>query len=288
MTTVYSGLATGAVFALVALGFSVVFTTTGIFNFAHPQFIMLGTFFAYVGEVTLKLPPVAVFALCIACVGAVALVCEKVAIGPLQGTGIHSELITTVGVATVIVGVAEVVWGYQPLTVPFFGGSSSIVTVLGGRTDVDELVLIGVAVVLVLATHFWSKKTLFGLASLAIAENRDAAMLRGVNSRRYSAGVMLFTGFFAGMIGPLLAPQTYAVTTLGSSIIVGGFVALVIGGFESKIGALVGGLFLGLVQAIIGRYMGEQYEMLAIFGILLVVLLIRPQGLLGSSRARTV
>jgi branched-chain amino acid transport system permease protein len=287
MTTVFSGLATGAIFALVAVGFSVVFTTTGVFNFAHPQFIMLGTFIAYLGEITLKLPIVAVFALCVGSVGAVGLICEKIAIGPLQGSGVHSELITTVGVATVIIGVCEVVWGNQPLQVPFFG-SNRILTVLGGRTNADDLSLIVVAVVMILLIHLWSNRTLFGLASLAIAENREAAMLRGINVKRYSAGVMIFTGVFTGIIGPLLAPKTYALTTLGSAIIVGGFVALVIGGFESKIGALIGGLLLGLIQAFVGRYGGEQYQNLAIFAVLLLVLLSRPQGLLGSASERTV
>jgi branched-chain amino acid transport system permease protein len=127
-----------------------------------------------------------------------------------------------------------------------------------------------------------------GLASLATAENREAAMLRGVNVRRQATLAMLTVGCITGAVAPLVASSTYAVYSLGTSLTFYAFVALTVGGFDSRGGVLVGGLIVGLVQAEAGRYLNAEYQDIAIFILLLSALLVRPQGLFGHARERKV
>ncbi|HEX3947078.1 MAG TPA: branched-chain amino acid ABC transporter permease, partial [Acidimicrobiales bacterium] len=180
MTLIWSGLALGAIYALVAVGYNIVFVSSGAFNFANAQLIMLGTFVAYWGLDVLKLNVGLVFLLSAAIVAAVAGLEERIAIRSVRG--VEAQLVTTVGVATLLNGVTSVIWGGEPLEVPFFG-SSTVKEVLGGRVFPVELWLIGVAIVLSGVLWLFSRKTLLGTALLAVSEDREAASLRGINVR---------------------------------------------------------------------------------------------------------
>jgi branched-chain amino acid transport system permease protein len=285
MTTIWAGLAIGAVYALVAVGYNVVFTASGAFNFAHAQLMMLGIFVAYAGTVTLKLPIVVVFLLAAAVVGVVAAVEERVAIRPISGTEGH--LITTVGMASLLDGASQLIWGNQALQVPFFG-PDNVWQLAGGRVLPVELLLIVVAVVLTGALVVVGRRTMLGLALLAVAEDREAALLRGVNVRRVALGAFVFSGLLAGALGPVIGPKTFAVATLGSALALKGFVALAMGGFGSLPGGLIGGLAVGLIEASTSRWLGSDYADLMVFGVLLLILLVRPTGLFGRVRERMV
>src|SRR6185369_9838602 len=130
------------------------------------------------------------------------------------------------------------------------------------------------------------RRTMLGLALLAVVEDREAAQLRGVNVRRMALGAFAFSGLLAGLLGPLIGPKTFAVATLGSALALKGFVALAIGGFGSVPGGLVGGFAVGLVEASAGRWLGSAYADLSVFAMLLLVLLVRPTGLFGRVRER--
>jgi branched-chain amino acid transport system permease protein len=285
MSIIWSGVALGAIYALVALGYNTVFVTTNVFNFAHAQLIMLGTFIAFWGSVTLKLPTVVVFLLSGSIVAAVAVVEERTAIRLVRGT--EGQLVTTVGFATLINGTCQVIWGGQPLQVPFFG-PTKVVNVLGGRIFPVEIVLAGVAVLLTVTFVVISRKTLFGIAMLAVSEDREAALMRGINVRAFGIGAFAVSGAVAGLLGPLVGPKTFAVATLGSSLALKGFVGMAIGGFGSAPGALIGGMAVGLIEAESGRYLGESYSNLMVFVALLAVLLLKPSGLFGTRRERAV
>ncbi len=285
MTTIWAGLAIGAVYALVAVGYNVVFTASGAFNFAHAQLMMLGIFVAYAGTVTLKLPIVVVFLLAAAVVGVVGAVEERVAIRPVSGTEGH--LITTVGMASLLDGASQLIWGNQALQVPFFG-PAGVWQLAGGRVLPVELLLIVVAVVLTVALVVVGRRTMLGLALLAVAEDREAALLRGVNVRRVALGAFVFSGLLAGALGPVIGPKTFAVATLGSALALKGFVALAMGGFGSLPGGLIGGLAVGLIEASTSRWLGSDYADLMVFGVLLLILLVRPTGLFGRVRERMV
>jgi branched-chain amino acid transport system permease protein len=285
VTLIWGGLSLGAVYALVAVGYNIVFTASGTFNFAHAQLLMLGTFVAYWGLAVLKWPAVPVFLLAGLVVAVLAIAEERFAIRTVRGT--EAQLVTTVGVATLLNGGTQLIWGSQPLTVPFLD-SNHVLTVFGGRVLPVELVLIGVAVLLTLGLVYYSRHSMIGLATLAMAEDREAAMLRGVNVRMLALGAFGLSGLLAGAVGPIVGPKTFAVATLGSALALKGFVALALGGFGSLPGGLIGGLAIGLIEQLSARYLGSTYVNIVIFGVLLLILLCRPAGLFGRSRERTV
>jgi branched-chain amino acid transport system permease protein len=285
MTLVWAGLSLGAVYAIIAIGYNIVFTASGVFNFANAQLLMVGTFIAYWGLVEAKLPLLVVFVLDAAVVGVLAVLEERVAIRPIKGT--EGQLVTTVGVATLLGGATQLIWGGQPLTVPFLS-QNSVWTVLGGRVLPVELLLIVIAVVLTVALLVYGRTSMIGLATLAMAEDREAASLRGVNVRALALGAFAVSGVLAGVLGPVVGAKTFAVATLGSALALKGFVALALGGFGSVTGGLIGGLAIGLIEQYTDRYLGSAYTNLMVFAVLLLVLMARPTGLFGKVRERTV
>jgi branched-chain amino acid transport system permease protein len=285
MTLVWGGLAVGGVYALVALGYNIVFTASGTFNFAHAQLLVVGTFVAYWGLGVAKLPVVVVFLLCGAVVAVLAAVEERIAIRPVRGTEGH--LVTTVGVATLLSGASELIWGGGALAVPFLD-STGVWTVFGGRVRPVSLLLLGCAVVVTAGAVLYARTSMIGIATLAMAEDREAAALRGVNVRMVSLGAFAVSGALAGLVAPVVGPQTFAVATLGSALALKGFVALAIAGFGSLGGGLLGGLAVGLIESYTARYLGSAYVNMVIFGVLMVILLSRPNGLFGRTRERMV
>ncbi|GAA0402879.1 branched-chain amino acid ABC transporter permease [Acrocarpospora corrugata] len=288
MTTVWAGLATGAIYSLVAIGYNVVLLASGTFNFAHAQLLMIGTFLAYTGAVTLGLPVVPAVLLAAAGVGALALLEERTAIRPLLGrSDAHGALITTVGAATILDGLAAALWGRQPLTVPS-GLPDRPLELLGGTVRPVDLVLIGLTLLVGVGLHLWSRHSLIGLASLASAEDRDAASARGINVRLLGVGAFVLAGLIAGAFGLLVGARTYAVFNLGHALALFGFVAIAIGGAGSQLGGLIGGFATGLIYAFAARYVGEAYPQLVVFAVFLLILFLRPRGLFGTALERRV
>lgn len=284
MTLVWGGLSLGAVYAIIAIGYNIVFIASGVFNFAHAQLVMMGTFLAYWGLAVAKIPVVVVFLFAAVSIGILALLEDRIAIRPIKGT--EGQLVTTVGVATLLNGITQLIWGGEPLTVPFL--SNGVWTVLGGRVEPIEMVLIIVAVAVTLAALLYSRVSLVGLALLAISEDREAASLRGVNVGAMALGAFAASGVLAGALGPVVGPKTFAVATLGSALALKGFVALALGGFGSLSGGLIGGLVIGLVEEYTTRYLGSEYSNMIVLGVLLLVLMTRPTGLFGRVRERMV
>lgn len=286
MTPIWSGLAIGAVYALVAIGYNIVYIAYTTFNFAHAQLMMFGVFITYWATVVADLPIWLTFIACAAAVGLIALIEEFIAIRPVKGA--HAHLVTTLGVATLLDGVTRLIWGDQVLKVPPTIGSSSTITLLGGRISIVELVLIIAIIVVTALITLYSRRSLTGLALLAMAEDRDAALLRGINVKRLALGAFVFAGVLAGITGPLVGPKTFAVATLGAALALKGFVAVAIGGFGSMPGALIGGFVVGLVESLSGRWLGSDFPTIMVFVVLLLILLLKPTGLFGSTRERVV
>ncbi|PWJ27067.1 amino acid/amide ABC transporter membrane protein 1 (HAAT family) [Branchiibius hedensis] len=285
MTLVWAALSTGGIYALVAFGYNIVYMGYRTFNFAHAQLMMLGAFIAYTGLVSWTLPSVVVAVLVTVAVLVVAVVEERIAIRPLSD--MHSALITTLGVSVLLTGVSELVWGSSPLTVPFAGGNDPV-RVLGGQAYPVQFAIVIFAVLLVLAFEVITRRTTVGLSLMAITEDREAAMLRGINVRLLALGTFAVSGAVAGLSGMLIGPSTYAVATLGSSLALKGFVALALGGFGNMPGALVGGMTVGFVEAATIRYVGAEYANIAVFLVLVVVLMARPTGIFVRAQERTV
>jgi branched-chain amino acid transport system permease protein len=134
----------------------------------------------------------------------------------------------------------------------------------------------------------YARSSMIGLATLAMAEDREAAALRGVNVRALALGAFALSGVLAGVLGPVVGAKTFAVATLGSALALKGFVALALGGFGSLTGGLIGGLAIGMIEEFTARYLGSSYSTLIVFAVLLLVLMTRPSGLFGTVRERMV
>jgi branched-chain amino acid transport system permease protein len=285
VTTIYAGLSVGAVYALVALGYNIVYLSAGTLNFAHAALMTSGIFLTYWGTETAHLPFGVAVAVAAGMVAVLAGIVERIAIRPVRSHDGH--LVTTVGVSTILAGAAELIWGSDPIQPPFPGPKASL-TVLGGSVLRVEIVLMVLAVVLTGLVWLWLRRSLAGLACLAAAEDREATSLRGVNARRLSLVAFVVSGLLAGLAAAVVGPKSLAYPTLGAALALKGFVALAIGGFGSVVGGLVGGFALGLVEAVAAQRLGGGYPNLIAFAVLLTVLLARPTGLMGERRERLV
>jgi len=291
LTTIWSGVVLGGVYALVASGFTLSLLPSGVFNFAQGALVVGGSYLAYQWLHVQGLP----LALCILInivAGAVAgLLCEVLTVRPLRRghvtLGGPAELVTTVGMATMIVGAIGLKWGYTPLQVPFTAASANV-HFLGIVAEPAELAVVGLAIVAAVGLHLAFRLTRVGRACLAVAEDREAATLRGINVNVLSIGAFAAAGALAGVAGIVTGPVTYALPTLANALALGAFVAIAMGGEGSFLGSLWGGLLVGLASALATRYIGANYSNLAILALLLATLSLRPKGLGGAAEARHV
>jgi branched-chain amino acid transport system permease protein len=286
MTTVWAGLSMGAIYAIVAIGYNITLILTGVINFANAQFIMIGAFVAYWGITQNDLPLPLVLLIAVLLSALVGAVSERVAIRPLRGKGGHAELVTTLGVSTIIAGLALVIFGPDPVQVNVMPTHN--LTILGGQVRLNEWILIIVAIVAAVALHYWMHRSKMGLGGLARAEDPEAASIRGINVRQLAVLGLVLAGAFGGLIGPLVAQKTFAIATLGLVLALKGFVAMAVGGVGSILGSLVGGFIVGLVEAIAARLIGNDFGEIAVVIVLLAVLLIKPSGVVGRGKVRLV
>jgi branched-chain amino acid transport system permease protein len=285
MTIAWSGLSVGAIYALLAITLNVIYTSVGIFNFAQGAILTLGVYVSYAASTTWHLP-VGVAALLGAAVCAVIGLLEARIVLLPRAMG-RNELMTTVGAATILTGTIGLIWGENDRQV-VSPVSSRVLTILGGRVDPDQLLLIGLAVAAAIGLSLWYRFSLSGLAALAVAEDRDAARLRGINVVYKSFAAFAFGGAVAGFIGLAVGNQTYAYPELSGSLVLFAFVAFVLGGAGSLAGSLLGGLVIGMVQQFSARYVGVLYSDIIVLGLLLAILTALPNGLYAKTTVRTV
>lgn len=289
--TIWSGLTLGAVYALVSLGFTLSLLPSGVFNFAQGAIVVGGTYLVYWLLTTLGVSLVPALFINAVLGMALGMICELVTVRPLRRGGRanwqQNELVTTVGMSTAIVGLIGIKWGYNPLEVPF-NGPSKTVHFLGVIAQPVEIILVSLAIVVAVALHFWFHGTRYGQACLAVAEDREAATLRGINVNLLSLGGFAAAGALGTVSAFAIGPVTYAIPTLANTIALGGFVAIALGGQGSFLGSLYGGLLVGIVSALATRYIGANYSDLAVLALLLITLMVRPTGLGTAAEARRV
>ncbi|WP_238010605.1 branched-chain amino acid ABC transporter permease [Dactylosporangium sp. AC04546] len=287
MTEIIAGLTTGAIYAMVALGYNVTYLASGVLNFAHANLMVAGMFVAYWAHDIGGLPVPVVFLIAFVLAGVVGLVEERFAIRPLRNSSGSAELVTMIGVATVITGIIAFTFGTDALRVPFFGPDQTVV-VLGGRAQPLDLIIVGVAIALAIALELITHRTRIGLAALAQTDDREAAQLRGINVGGLSMWGFAVAAAAGGLLGPLLVAKTFAATSLALLLAVKGFVVLVLGGVGSHRGVLIAALGIGLVEAFGARYIGPLYRDVVVFVVFAIVLLALPHGLFGDRKVRAV
>lgn len=279
-----NGLTLGAVYTLVALSFSLVMGILGILNLAIAELFMIGGYvgFAIIAS-TLPLP-VALAAGMIAA-GLTAILIEKVAYEPLRNAPLITPMLSTLGFSIILQNVATNVWGSDPLQLPseLFDrriplGPASI--------GVMQLVVIGATVVLVALLAFLVRRTPAGRALRAVAENRDVARLLGVSAGRITLLAFVLSGALAGAGGVLISLHYAAITPyIGVETGLKAIAVMVVGGVRNIWGALLAGPLIGIAEVLTIAYGGSQIRDLVVYGLMILILLVRPQGLLGGARS---
>ena len=287
MTTFIDGLSLGSIYALIALGYTMVYGIAKMLNFAHGDIIMVG---AYAILTTLNLgghPILAAVCAILICT-TMGVVTEKVAYKPLRGASPLAVLITAIGVSYLLQSVAQLIFGSKSQTVTI--GNYGTVKLGSADISVATLLTLGIGAIIMISLQLFVRKTRLGRAMLAVSEDRGAAQLMGVNvnmiiTTTFAIGSALaaFASLFYLMQIPSVSP------TLGAMPGIKAFTAAVIGGIGSIPGAMLGGMLLGVVEKIsLSIPVLAPYTTAVEFALLIVILLVRPIGLLGKKRREKV
>lgn len=282
-----SGIAVGAIYALIALGFNIIFQTTRIINFAQGEFVMVGALAGYSLMVVLGWPlPVSLIGVVLisAVVGALT---ERLVMLPVQrSTYRYSWIITTLAVAIILRNLMGTPWLYGredyrvPPLVPgaFFLGPAVVAY--------QQVIILGVAAILLVLIELFYQRTFLGKAIRATAYNYDVAGLMGIPVPTMIRASFAISAVVSGIAGVLVAPLIFANVSMGILIGLKGFVAIIIGGLGSPRGAVIGGLIVGVLDTTVRALAPEGWGNFIVFGVLAVMLLIRPTGLFGKPGAQ--
>lgn len=286
LSTLINGLSLGGIYAMIALGYTMVYGIAKMLNFAHGDIIMVGGYLIYVFMATNN-PLLAVLLACVGCL-LLGITIEKIAYKPLRGASPLAVLITAIGVSYLLQSLAQIIFGSasKMVTVYEFGA----VKLMGVTIQVSSLVTLAVTVVVMAALTLFVKYTRLGRAMIAVSEDKSAAQLMGINVNgiitiTFAIGSVLAA--LAGLFYLLKAPNVS--NTMGAMPGIKAFTAAVIGGIGSIPGAMLGGILLGLVESISYKItVIAPYTDAIEFSILIVILLVRPTGFLGKKRREKV
>ena len=275
-----TGVTVGSTYALVGLGFAIIYNASGVVNFAQGEFVMLGAM-SSIGFLGAGMPyPVALIA-AVVVVTAIGMGLNKFAIEPARGASIVTTIIITIGASIFLRGAALIIFGKDIMSLSAFSGDEPLK--LGSATMVPQnLWIMGVTLVLVLAVRYFFEKTLMGKAILACSCNKTAASLVGINVRfmlLVSYGLSACLGAVAGL---LIAPIAFTSYDAGIMLGLKGFSAAILGGMGSSMGAVAGGILLGVLESLGAGLISSGYKDAMAFLIILLVLVFRPNGLFGK------
>ena len=276
----FSGLTNGAIYALAALGFSLIYNASGVINFAQGEFIMLGGVSAVMLTSAGVPLPLAIF-LAVLIPAAAGLLLEKLAIEPAGNAEVVSLIIITIGASIFFQGVAQVVFGKGQRALAPFTGDAPIM-LAGASLLPQSLWMIGTGAVIVLALAWFFERTRLGKALLATAHNRLAAQLVGINTRHVLAVSFVLSAALGAIAGVVSAPITLTSYDVGIMLGLKGFVAATLGGLGSAVGAVAGGLILGLMEALAAGYISSAYKDAVPFVLIILILFFMPRGLFGA------
>lgn len=271
-----SGLVVGGVYALIGLGFVIVYRVTRIINFAQGEFVMLGALLTVTGR-HLDLPTAAAFGLAVAVVALVGALLERVGVHPVRRAPATAALIVTIGASIAIRGAALAVWGTDPYALDAFSPGPPL-RVLGASVVRQGLWVLAVAVLAFAGLWLFFTRSYTGTAITACAANPRGARLMGIRVERMWLLAFGLSGALGAAAGAVIAPITYATYDMGLMLGLKGFVAAVLGGLVSPAGAIAGGFLLGLLESLSAGLLSSGYKDAVAFVVLILLLLAQVAG----------
>ena len=282
-----SGLSTGAIYALIGIGFSIIYNATGIINFAQGEFVMLGGLLTLSCLELLNLPLWAAIPCAVAVSTVIGILFERLAIRPLKQPTPINLVIITIGGSILIRGLAMLVWGKDTHTIPPFSGDDPIA--IGGATILPQhLWILGITLLIILINKIYFYHTISGKAMRACSYNRRAAGLVGIDVKRMVLFSFIISSAMGAVAGIIVAPLTMTAYDVGVMLGLKGFCAAIIGGMSSGVSTVIGGLILGVLESLGAGLISSGYKDAIAFIILLLILFFRPQGLFGKADSERV
>lgn len=297
-----SGAAVGSAYALVALGFSVTFTTTKTLNFSHGEFVSAGAFMgmsllflslgkpvsstSFGGDIPAMVPQLMALLAALVVMGLLGWLLYLVGVRPFARKPGMSWVMSTLGFGVVLQSIGLAVWGPKPVVVPGPLGDD-VVRLWGVGIRPQELLMLGVAIVVMVLFDHVMRKTMIGKAMRAVATSPSVASLMGINVTAMMVGAFVVSSALAGLSGFLLAPIAQASLFMGLAVGLKGFSAAMIGGLNNARGCVVGGFLLGILESLVNLW-SAQWREVAIFALVIIVLAFRPTGLFGTRMAEKV
>jgi branched-chain amino acid transport system permease protein len=281
----FSGITNGAIYAVIAVGFSMLYNSTELINFAHGEFVMLGG----LGIVTLwggfLLPLPIAFAVTVVAVSCIGFLLKRTAIRKVSRSQPIVLVIITVGASIFLRGIGMLIWGKDAYGVPSFYRHPPL-DVLGAKLMPQSILILAIVLIVVFGLHLFYRKTLTGKAMQACAINEKAAWLSGIPSDRMVLLAFFLSAGIGAIAGVIIAPITMCSYDMGTLLGLKGFCAAMIGGLGSLWGSLVGGFLLGISEALGVGYVSSSLKDAIAFLVLLLILYIRPTGILGVKEVK--
>jgi len=279
-----SGLTIGVIYAMVALGYNIIYNVTEIINFAQGEFVMLGGLFAAFFIGVLRLPIAVGFLGAVLATGLVGLVMERFVIRRAKNASVLSLIIITIALSILLKGSAMIWWGKDPHSVPAFS-SGGPVLVGGAAIQTQAFWVVGVSALIVIGLTVFFHRSTYGKAMLACADNPNAARMVGIPVRRMVLLSFVLSAGIGAAAGVIITPISMMEFDRGALLGLKGFGAAVLGGLGSFFGALVAGAILGLAESFCAGYVSSGYKDAVALVLLLLALFFKPEGLFGSGEA---
>jgi branched-chain amino acid transport system permease protein len=276
-----TGLTVGSVYAMVAIGFNIIYNVTEIINLAQGEFVMLGGLIMVFFHVALGFPLLLAFPSTIILVTLVGMVLDRFAIRPIRQPSVLTLIIATIAASFIIKGAAMFIWGKDPFDLPAFSGRTPI-HLLGAVIQPQYFWVGGFLVITVISLSIFFEKTIVGKAMSACADNPEAASLVGINVKRMILLSFSLSAAIGAVAGITVTPISLMEYDRGAMLAVKGFGAVVLGGLGSFPGAILGGLILGTIESFGAGLIHSGYKDAFALIVLLAVLFLRPSGLLGN------
>jgi len=278
-----SGITLGSIYGMIALGFTLIHNATGIVNFAQGEFVTYGALIAITCSTTLGLPMPVALLVAVAAVTLLGALVERSTIRPARGSSVITLIIITIGVSILLRGIAMWIWGPDALPMRHFSGE--VPMQIGSAAILPQHVwVMGIVLLTMVALWLLGERTQVGKAMRACAMDREAAQLVGIPATRMVMLSFALSGLLGGLAGAIVAPLAMAQYDMGIMLGLKGFAAAILGGMGNPLGAVLGGISLGILESL-GAGIKSGFKDAIAFGIMLAVLLARPTGILGR-RAR--